>query len=226
MADSKSQNVNIILLGPPGSGKGTQATLLKEKFKFHHISTGDLIRNEIDNDTILGKKLKEFAVKGLLVPDPLVIEILKNKIEDLYHHLHPSLLLDGFPRTIEQHKELELILKNYDEKINYAFYFKIEENIVVKRLSGRRLCPKCKVIYHIETKPSKLGQLCEQCKEILIQREDDKELTIRKRITEYNIKTTPLLQLYKDLNILIEVDANNKPDEIFQFISNILNPKS
>lgn len=216
---------NIILLGPPGSGKGTQATFLKEKFKFYHISTGDLIRNEIANNTAIGKKLKEYSSKGLLVPDTLVIDILRNTIEDIYYHYNTSLLLDGFPRTTEQYKQLELILKDYDKKIKYVFYFKIEENAVVKRLSGRRLCSKCNIIYHLETKPSKLGDLCEQCKEKLIQREDDKEATIRKRITEYNNKTTPLLKLYKDLNILVEVDATKKPEEIFQLISTTLNLK-
>lgn len=213
---------NIILLGPPGAGKGTQATLLKEKYKFHHISTGDLIRYEIQNNTILGKKLKEFSSKGLLVPDSMVIDILKNAIENIRYNSDRSLLFDGFPRTVEQHKQLELLLKDYNEKIDCVFYFKIEEDVVVKRLSGRRLCPKCNIIYHIETKPSKAGMYCEQCNEKLIQRDDDKEKAIRERLSEYNNKTTPLLKLYRDSYILVEVDASKKPEEIFKDLSNKL----
>lgn len=210
---------NIVLLGPPGSGKGTQASFLKEKFNFFHISTGDLIREEIQNNTALGKKLQEFFSKGLLVPDALVIEILRNTIENVYYRSNASLLLDGFPRTIEQYHQLECILNDYDQKIDCVFYFKIDEETVVKRLTGRRLCPKCNIIYHIETKPSRKGDYCEQCGEKLIQRDDDKESTIRKRLAEYNSKTAPLLTLYRNSNILVEIDANRKPEEVFNEIS-------
>ncbi len=213
---------NIILLGPPGCGKGTQASLLKQKYNFLHISTGDLIRKEIEENSSLGRKLREYFSKGLLVPDTLVNDILRNAIDDLYYHTKKDFILDGYPRTLEQHNRLEEILNDYDIKIDYVIYFKVEELVIIERLSYRRVCSQCNTIYHVKTKPSKVEGYCDQCNGQLIQRDDDKEEAIQKRLLAYNSKTTPLLDLYKSKNILHEVDANKKPDDVFNEIVNIV----
>jgi adenylate kinase len=213
----------VLLLGPPGSGKGTQASFLKKyKPNFVHLATGDLIRQEIANKTSLGKKLKQYFNKGLLVPDNLVNDILRNTIENAFYRGSNSFILDGYPRTIEQLNELERILQDYDLKIDFVFYFKVDEAIVVERLSGRRVCPKCNEIYHIKNKPPKTPDKCDKCKKELIQREDDKEEIIRKRISEYIQKTTPLLKHFEDKNVLHQIEASDKPENIFENIKSII----
>jgi len=178
--------MKLILLGPPGAGKGTQSLKIMEKLKIPQISTGDLLRESVRNKTELGIKAKEFIDSGKLVPDELVISIIKERLKR--EDCKKGFILDGFPRTLEQAEALEKIIA-----IDKVIELDVEFSALVKRLTGRRSCPKDGSVYHLEFKPPKNDEKCDICQSPLIQRSDDNEATVKSRIQTYKEKTEPLI---------------------------------
>jgi len=201
--------MNIILLGPPGCGKGTQAKKISEKYGLAHVSTGDLLRKAAAEKTEIGLKAKEYMDKGKLVPDKLVIELMKEKLSD-------NALLDGFPRTINQ----ALALKNFFD-VNVVLNIDVDFRILVKRLTGRRSCA-CGAVYHIEYNPPEKENVCNKCGSKLYQRDDDREDVVIKRLETYKKETAPLTEYYSEKNKLKTVDGNGSIDETFRKICEIL----
>jgi len=206
--------VKIILFGPPGAGKGTQAKLLTKKFKIPHISTGDILRNEVKNNTELGKKAKGFMDAGGLVPDSLVTEMVRSRMSQ--KDLGKGFILDGFPRTQAQAKALDDILKT---GIDRAIYLSTTERTVVQRLTGRRVCPKCGTNYHITNMPPKKDMLCDQCQVGLYQRPDDNEATVRNRLKVYLNESESVLDYYKKQGKLENISADLGSEEVFNIVS-------
>lgn len=210
---SVSPNVyQLVFLGPPGCGKGTQASYLKKELNYRHIATGDLLRHEIANKTPLGLNVQSIMAEGRLVSDEIVIELLENHC-DLAKGPY---LFDGFPRTEVQAKMLqEKIIK---DAAVLAIEFKIDTNILIERIVNRRTCSQCGTIYNIKFKPSKNQDKCDQCQSLLVQREDDKEDVVTKRIQVYNENMGPVLSYYKNLGLLRQVDASLLGDTVFESI--------
>ncbi len=213
--------MNIIFLGYPGSGKGTQAKRLKEDFRFVHISTGDLFREEISKNSELGKKVKSYIENGKLVPDDVVIDVIKNKIKDI----DDNILFDGFPRTVEQALALEDLFENLNKSIDKVLFFEVNQNEVIKRISARRNCPKCNRIYNMITDPPKNDEICDDCNVKLVQRDDDKENVVKKRLDVYKDLTAPLISYYRTQGIFYIIDASKDIDEVYSQIRSILSIK-
>ncbi|MEO0275349.1 MAG: adenylate kinase [candidate division WOR-3 bacterium] len=205
----------FVFIGPPGSGKGTQARKLAEFLNYSFISTGDILREEVKKNTKIGKFAKEYMEKGLLVPDDLMLKIIKKNLKKGIRFI-----LDGFPRTIEQAKGLDEILKKKSLKIEKVFYLNVDEDEIIKRLSSRRVCPLCKRIYNLLIEKPKNNEICDVCNVKLIIRDDDKEDVIKKRIEVYKKDTEKLIEYYK--NKIIEIDGKGRPEEIFDRIKNFL----
>jgi len=212
--------MRIILLGAPGAGKGTQAKKLSLKYNIPHISTGDIFRANIKNGTELGIKAKEYIDKGLLVPDELVVELVKDRLAQ--DDCKKGYVLDGFPRTIPQAQALDIALESTGEKIDCAIEVDASDMAIIKRMSGRRACPVCGATYHIVSIPPKREGICDSCGAELILRDDDKPETVQKRLEVYHKQTQPLLSYYKDKGILKTVDGVKDADETFKDIVNIL----
>ena len=193
--------MKIVLLGPPGVGKGTYASILSKKFKLPIISSGNLFHKAIREKTKLGKKVQNYVSSGDLVPDEIVIEIIKKRLEK--EDSLNGFLLDGFPRTINQAKALEN-LKKIERVLNF---FAIEDEII-SRLSGRRTCKKCETLFHIKNKPPKIKNVCDSCGGKLYQRSDENPEVIKKRLQVYHKKTKPLINYYKEKGLLRNIDAN------------------
>ncbi len=204
--------MNIILLGAPGSGKGTQGKILKEHFQATEVSLGDLLRIEVKQGSLIGKKVESFMKEGALVPDEIVAEVIKQHIPK------GSFLLDGFPRTIAQAEILEKLLKEKGISIDLVLYFHVPENVLIERLSGRRVCKNCGRLYHMKTMPPKQNGLCDSCQGPLITRADDNEETIKKRLAVFLKQSLPLFDYYKKKNILLEINAEGNKDVIFSRI--------
>jgi adenylate kinase len=207
----------IIFLGPPGAGKGTQAQLLKERNGFIQISTGDLLREAVKNQTELGKLAKKYMDEGKLVPDDLIISLIKEKLQE---YADKNIIFDGFPRTIPQAESLDNLLSKLNKSINAVILFKIEDEEVVKRLAGRRVCLSCGAVYHMVYNPPKIDEICDKCETKLIQRDDDKEEVIRKRLEVYHQQTKPLIEYYK--NKIVEIDATDNPENIYNKIVSMI----
>ncbi len=204
--------MNIVLLGPPGVGKGTQAQILAKKLGLKWISTGDILRKEVAEGTELGKKAEKYMKEGKLVPDDIIIEIIKK-------HLSSSgVIFDGFPRNLSQAKALEKIM-NVDKVI----FLNCPEEVVIFRLTNRRICVKCNRVYNLISNPPKNDEVCDVCGSKLVQREDDKPEVIRKRFRVYNEETKPLLSYYREKGILYEIDASGEVSEITKSILGVLN---
>jgi adenylate kinase len=198
--------MNLVLLGPPGAGKGTQAKVLSKDLAIPHISTGDMLRDAVSKDMPLGKKAKEYMIKGELVPDKLVIDIVKDRL--IKQDVKNGFILDGFPRTLEQAKMLDATLGKINKKIDIVLYFKTSLEISISRLSGRRVCRKCGANFHIKNIPPKKEGVCDYCQGELYQRKDDTEETVRRRWSVYMEDTTPLVKYYQDIGILEEVSGD------------------
>ena len=196
----------IVLLGPPGAGKGTHAKLLSERYGLPHISTGDILRTRISDGTPLGKKVRSFVEKGQLVPDDLVIKMVNERLEQA--DAQAGFILDGFPRTVEQAKALDEILSARETAIDLALDFDTSEEVIVDRLSGRRTCSKCGTNFHIRNIPAKRDGICDYCGSALSQRKDDEEATVRKRLQVYRKQTEPLIEFYRKRGLLRVVDGN------------------
>ena len=205
--------MNIIFIGAPGSGKGTQSHELVGKYGYTQLSTGDLLRSEILKNSDLGLLLKSYMDQGKLVPDDLIISLVQNYLEK--KSKKESVILDGFPRTIAQAESLDLLLKSRNESIDKVIYFKINHQILVERLTGRRTCAKCGEIYHIATKPSKTSGVCDKCGGQVLQRQDDKENVIIERLVQFEKNTGPTIEYYKSKKALFEIDGAELPSTVF-----------
>lgn len=211
--------MKLILLGPPGAGKGTQASKIVDKYNLVHISTGDIFRKNLSENTPLGQKAKEYMDKGLLVPDDVTVEMVEDRLS--WDDIEGSYMLDGFPRTISQAESLDKILEKNGEKLDLALCIEADYSLLTKRITGRRMC-KCGATYHVEFQPPKTTGICDKCGGELYQRDDDKEDTVVKRLKEYEEKTQPLVDYYKKQNILKTVNGSRTVEEVFEDISKIL----
>lgn len=198
--------MKIILLGPPGAGKGTQAITLSQQLKLAHISTGDLLRQNCSSGTDLGKEAKSYMDKGTLVPDELVTEMLKVRLQQPDTKI--GFILDGYPRNINQAMALDELLKTRNSEIDLVFYLETSEPVIIQRLSGRLVCKLCGVNFHIKNMPPKKRGVCDNCGGELYQRTDDKEETIRKRLQVYLDESAPLIEYYTDSGKLHRMSAD------------------
>ena len=203
------KKMRIILLGPPGVGKGTLADSLSKKLNAPKISTGDIFRDAAQQGTELGKKAKEFMAKGLLVPDEIVIGIAKERLKK--EDCKKGFILDGFPRTMAQAEALDKAAK-----IDIVLNLKSRDNIIVERVSSRRVCTKCQAGYNIISLKSKKEGICDKCHGKLIQREDDKPETVKKRLETYKKETKPLIKYYEEKNLLRNLNAEQLIEKVFQ----------
>lgn len=212
--------MKIVLLGAPGAGKGTQAKKIAEKFNIPHISTGDIFRENIKNQTQLGKKAKEYIDQGLLVPDELVLELIIDRLNE--PDCKNGYVLDGFPRTIPQAIALDEALDKKNDRIKHAIDVDVPDEVIIRRMSGRRVCLNCGRTYHIETLRPKVEGICDYCDSKLVLREDDKQETVQKRLKVYHEQTQPLLDYYKKKGILYSVNGTKDIDDIYNEIINVL----
>ncbi len=215
--------MNIIFLGPPGAGKGTQAKILVEKYEIPQISTGDMLREHVKNGTELGLKAKEYMEKGQLVPDEIILGMVKERLSQ--PDAQKGFILDGFPRTVAQAEALDKMLDEMGKKIEYVLALMVPDEELVTRLTGRRTCKKCGMMYHIKFKPPKEEGKCDACGGELYQRPDDNEETVRNRLKVYHETTAPLIDYYRKKGVLYEIDGAKTIEEITQQIINILEKK-
>lgn len=208
--------MNIILLGPPGAGKGTQSVMLANRYSLPHISTGDILRESVKSGQPLGLKAKEYMDKGGLVPDEIVTGIVADRLSK--PDTKKGFLLDGFPRTIKQAEDLDKALFDIKSKIDMVLYFATSVEMVIDRLTGRRVCKNCGIIYHIKNIPSKKPGVCDKCGGQLYQRADDNESTVRNRLKVYEDQTKPLIDYYAKKGILKTVDGDMGVPELFDIL--------
>jgi len=206
--------LRTILLGPPGAGKGTQAVKIVEKYSIPHISTGDIFRENIKNETELGKRAKSYMDRGELVPDELVVEIATDRLTK--NDCKNGFLLDGFPRTIFQAEKLDEFLTKRGEKIDKVINIDVEKDALVKRITGRRVCKSCGASYHVVNIPPKKDGVCDLCDGELIQRADDTEETVLNRIDVYNKQTKPLVDYYDKAGVIVNIDGNKDLEMFFR----------
>jgi adenylate kinase len=208
--------LRAVLLGPPGAGKGTQAVRLVEKYNIPHISTGDIFRKNIKEGTELGKKAQEYMNAGALVPDELVVDLVKDRLQQ--DDCKNGFLLDGFPRTIFQAEKLDEFLAEMGQKMDIVINLKVEKDSLIKRLTGRRVCKDCGASYHIINIPPKKDGVCDTCGGELMQRKDDNIETVENRINVYDDQTAPLIGYYKEAGSLVDFDGEQSLDEVFDAI--------
>lgn len=212
--------MNLIFLGPPGAGKGTQAKRVAEKYGIPQISTGDMLREAVAKGTELGKKAKEYMDKGELVPDEVVIGIVKERLQQ--PDCEKGFILDGFPRTLAQAEALDEMLKELNKKIDAVINIVVPEEEVVKRITNRRTCRNCGAVYHLIYAPPKEDNKCDKCGGELYQRDDDKEETVRERYRVYRENTEPLIDYYRKKGILYDVDGTKDIEGVWKEIEAIL----
>ena len=210
--------MNFIFLGSPGAGKGTQAALLSEKLGIPHISTGDMLREEFKKGTFLGLKVKAFMAKGELVPDQLILEVMRKRLEE--KDCEAGFILDGFPRTLVQAEDLDALLKEINKRIDRVVKIRVSKETVVKRLSARLVCPQCGADYNLETRPPRQAGICDLCGGILEQRIDDRKDVILNRLQVYEKQTQPVESYYQKQEKLLEINGEKDKDLVLQEILN------
>lgn len=211
--------MKLILLGAPGVGKGTQAKKIAAKFEIAHISTGDILRNEIKNNTELGEKAQEFVSSGQLVPDDLIIEMIKEKF--ISGELSEGFLMDGFPRTIEQAEKFDAILGELNLGIDKVINIVLDKNEIIKRITNRIVCNSCKRVFKL-SEFSDRELKCDHCGKVLSKRADDSEAVAVHRLEVYDKQTKPLIKYYTEKKLLVDIDGQGTEEEIFERILNIL----
>lgn len=212
--------MRIILLGPPGAGKGTQAKMMERDFGIPQLSTGDIIRLAIQNQTEWGRKAEEFVKAGKLVPDEVVIGIVKEKLSG--KDLANGFILDGFPRTLPQAEALEEMLWELGIQIDAVLYFQVDSDEIVRRLSARRICEKCQTPYNLLSKPPKNDEICDQCGGKVIQRPDDRPEVVRERLRVYEEQTSPLVEFYSRKGLLRVIPSNGSIEEVYERVKEVL----
>ena len=208
------------MLGAPGAGKGTQAKKIAAKYAIPHISTGDIFRANIKNNTELGQKAKTYMDKGELVPDELVVDLIMDRFKEA--DCANGYVLDGFPRTIPQAEALDKALSANGESVDYAINVEVPDENIINRMSGRRACVGCGATYHIQFNAPKVEGVCDTCGEKLILRDDDKPETAKNRLSVYHEQTQPLIDYYKKAGALREVDGTVDMEDVFQAIVKVL----
>lgn len=212
--------MKIIMLGAPGAGKGTQAQMIADKYDIPHISTGDIFRENVKKGTALGMEAKKYMDQGLLVPDELTVKILLDRVAQA--DCKNGYVLDGFPRTIPQAEVLDKAIKELGEKIDYAINVDVPDENIIRRMSGRRACLACGATYHIEHIPPKQEGICDKCGKELVQRDDDKEETVKNRLDVYHKQTQPLIDFYTKQGVLRTVDGTMDMKDVFTAITTLL----
>ncbi len=207
-----ARGARVVLLGPPGAGKGTQAKLLQEKFDAPQISTGDILRKAIADETPLGKQAAEYVRSGALVPDSLIVDLVAERLKQ--KDCAKGFVLDGFPRTIPQAQDLDAILRKMGLALDGVLSVEVPEKIIVERLSGRRTCKGCGRLYHVVFDPPKAAGACDRCHGELYQRDDDREETITHRLNVYYSQTAPLVNYYRQRGLLRDIDGVGTVDDI------------
>ena len=212
--------MNVVFLGPPGAGKGTQAKVIGAEKRAPHISTGDILRESVARGAELGKKAKGFMDSGALVPDDLVVALVAERLSA--KDCANGFILDGFPRTLPQAQALEITLSASGAGVDRVVYFKVDDLGVVERLSGRRVCRNCDANYHVQFMPSASAGKCDKCGGPLYQRDDDRAETIKQRLEVYYRQTADLIEYYRGKGLLVEVDASRAPDEVTGMVRGVL----
>jgi adenylate kinase len=212
--------MKVILLGPPGAGKGTQAKLISNKFNIPHISTGDIFRKNIKENTLLGMEAKSYLDKGMLVPDELTLKIVYERLNE--KDCEQCYLLDGFPRTLKQAEALQKLLEASNSSIDKVILLRVPKEVILERGTGRRICSSCSACYHIKLNPPQNKNLCDHCGNELFQREDDREATINKRLDMYETETVPLISYYEEKKLLSTIDGSLSIDIVYNMVNNIL----
>ncbi len=212
--------MNLIFLGAPGVGKGTQAKMLSYQLHWPHISTGDILREAVRRETPLGREAKRYMESGELVPDQLVIDIVKERLEE--SDTFKGFILDGFPRTVEQAEALEEFLSSKKRPLSAVLYFEASTEEIVVRLTGRRSCRSCGAIYHLVHQPPLNQERCDKCGGELYQRSDDQEETVRNRLKVYEVQTAPLISFYEKKGLLRKVKAEGSVEKVYSAVKNVL----
>ena len=213
---------NLVLLGPPGAGKGTQASRIVDGYGVPHISTGDILRAAVKNQTQMGLEAKKFMDAGELVPDSVVIGIVKDRLQE--PDTAKGFLMDGFPRTIPQAEALDKALEGLDRAITKTVVLLVDEDLLIKRLTGRRICRACQTPFHVYFNTAKVEGVCDKCGGELYQRDDDTEATVRNRLEVYRSQTEPLIDYYDAQGVVIRIDGAQEPDKTFADIAAALGP--
>lgn len=208
--------MRIILMGPPGAGKGTQADLLTKELEIPHISTGDMFRKALKEETPLGLEAKRYMESGQLVPDNVTIGIVKERLKE--PDCAKGFLLDGFPRTVAQADALEKTMEELGDRIDWVININVDRGFLFKRLTGRRVCSSCGATYHVEYAPSDTGDKCQICGGSLVQRSDDSEATVGSRLDVYESQTAPLIKYYEKKGNLVNIVGSKPVAEVTQDI--------
>lgn len=212
--------MRIVILGPPGAGKGTQASRLADHLGIPHIATGDIFRQVASEDTALGRRLRDTMDRGELVPDAFTNELVKDRLAK--SDANSGFILDGYPRNVEQAEALDEALNDLGTKISYVVKFMVRGDDIVQRLFGRRICPECGAVYHMQTHPPAEDEKCDNDGAALVRREDDTEETTLHRLEVYGKQTRPLYDFYRERGKLIEMDALGTTDEVFERLLGVL----
>ena len=212
--------MNVLLMGPPGAGKGTQADFIKARYPIPHISTGDMFREAVSKGTDLGKEAKKYMDSGNLVPDEVTIGIVEERLAE--DDCEQGFLLDGFPRTVKQAEALDQVLARMGKKVQAAIDIYVPEDVLVERISGRVSCKDCKAVYHLTFNPPAKAGICDKCGGELIQRSDDQGEAVKKRLEVYAEQTNPLIEYYQKQGALNGIDGNRSSKEVFADIKKVM----
>ena len=204
--------MRLILIGPPGGGKGTQAKYLIDQFSIPQISTGDMLRGNLNNNTSMGEKAQKFMNSGQLVPDPIILDMMQKRLTE--QDCKNGYILDGFPRTIPQAEGLDYLLKGVNQQLDHVIVMDVPDNLIITRLSNRRSCNGCGQVYNLIFEPPENAGKCNNCNEELYLREDDNPATIQQRLTVYRQQTKPVIKYYSDQRLTKVIDSKGTIDEI------------
>lgn len=234
MTGSGGHGMRVVLLGPPGAGKGTQASAMARRWGVAHISSGDLLRDNVREDTGLGRRARPYMERGELVPDQLILDMMAERMVRLAGargcgrgearplDARAGFVLDGFPRTVAQAEALDGLLHRRRQELDAVIYLRVPEEEILRRLSGRLTCPQCHAIYQVDTMPPKVNGFCDKCGSALAQREDEQPEVVRKRLRVYEEQTAPLLAYYQSKGLLCEVDGTIGVERVLEAISRVV----